>query len=71
MKSMERVTAQEAISLLDKLIATPSHSREESATADILEAFLREKGIDAQRIHNNVWAKCACFDAEKAAAAEG
>ena len=62
---MERVTAQEAISLLDKLIATPSHSREESATADILEAFLREKGIDAQRIHNNVWAKCACFDAEK------
>ena len=59
------VTAQEAIGLLDKLIATPSHSREESATADILEVFLRENGVDVQRIHNNVWAVCAGFDATK------
>ena len=59
------VTAQEAIELLDKLIATPSHSREESAVADILEAFLREKGIDVQRIHNNVWAMCENFDCNK------
>lgn len=59
------VTAQEAIELLDKLIATPSHSREESAVADILEAFLREKGIDVQRIYNNVWAKNANFDFRK------
>ena len=59
------VTAQEAIVLLDRLIATPSHSREENATADILEAFLRERGIDVQRIHNNVWAKCEHFDAAK------
>ncbi|MBR4848779.1 MAG: M20 family metallo-hydrolase [Bacteroidaceae bacterium] len=56
------VTAQEVIELLDKLIATPSHSREEGATADILEAFLRAKGIDVQRIHNNVWAKSLHFD---------
>ena len=62
---MGMVTAQEAIALLDKLIATPSHSRKESATADILEAFLREKGIDVQRIHNNVWALCKHFDAAK------
>lgn len=59
------VTVQEAMELLDKLIATPSHSREESAVADILEAFLREKGVDVQRIHNNVWAVCAGFDATK------
>ena len=56
------VTAQEAIELLDKLIATPSHSREEGATADILEVFLRAKGIDVQRVHNNVWAKSLHFD---------
>ena len=62
---MEKMTAQEAISLLDMLIATPSHSREENATADILEAFLRGKGIAVQRIHNNVWAKCMYFDATK------
>ena len=62
---MGMVTAQEAIVLLDKLIATPSISREEGATADILEAFLREKGIGVQRIHNNVWAQCKHFDAAK------
>lgn len=62
---MGTVTVQEAISLLDRLIATPSHSREEGATADILEAFLREKDIDVQRIHNNVWAKSHYFDESK------
>lgn len=62
---MGMVTAQEAIALLDKLIATPSHSREENATADILEDFLREKGFDVQRIHNNVWALCKHFDTAK------
>ena len=62
---MGKITAQDAISLLGRLIAEPSCSREESATADILEAFLREQGIDVQRIHNNVWAKCANFDPAK------
>ena len=62
---MNKVTPHDAIELFDRLIATPSISREECATADILEAFLREKGIEVQRIHNNVWAKCACFDASK------
>ena len=54
---MGQVTAQEAIALLDQLIATPSHSREEKATGDLIEAFLRAQGIDVQRIHNNIWAK--------------
>ena len=45
----------EAIALLDRLIATPSVSRDEAATADIIEEFLkaRVKGT-VQRIHNNV-----------------
>ncbi|MBQ2289486.1 MAG: acetylornithine deacetylase, partial [Bacteroidaceae bacterium] len=59
------MTAHDAFLLLDKLIATPSHSREENAVADILEAFLRDKGIDVQRIYNNVWAKNANFDFRK------
>lgn len=62
---MKKVTVRDTIALLDRLIATPSHSREEAATADILEAFLREHGADVQRIHNNVWAKCAGYDASK------
>lgn len=62
---MGKATVHNAIALLDKLISTPSHSREECMTADILETFLREQGVDVQRIHNNVWAKCTNFDASK------
>ena len=47
---MGQVSAQEAIALLDQLIATPSHSREEKATGDLIEAFLCAQGIDVQRI---------------------
>ena len=49
---------QESIALLDRLIATPSTSREEAATADIIEEFLhsRVKG-QVQRIHNNVYVR--------------
>ena len=49
---------QESIALLDKLIATPSVSRDESGTADIIEAFLKVhvKG-EVKRIYNNVYVR--------------
>lgn len=47
----------EAISLLKKLISTPSISRNEEKTADIIESYLKDKGFDVQGKHNNVWAK--------------
>lgn len=50
------------ISLLRQLIATPSLSRDEERTADILVGFLRENGVDAQRCVNNVWALSADYD---------
>ena len=53
----------EAIALLDSLIATPSVSRDEAATADIVEAFLKThvKG-NVQRIHNNVYVRTPHWD---------
>jgi acetylornithine deacetylase len=42
------------IELLQRLIATRSFSREENATADILEDYLRVAGRPVQRIGNNV-----------------
>lgn len=48
--------AIQAIGLLKKLIATPSFSREETQTADLIEAFFREKDIPTQRLKNNIWA---------------
>jgi acetylornithine deacetylase len=47
------------------LIATPSFSREEDKTADIIESFLQEHLIDANRHLNNIWAKNKYFDITK------
>ena len=57
---------EEYLSLLERLIATPSFSREEEGTASILEDFLSSRQIaDVHRDANNVWAACAHFDASK------
>lgn len=46
---------QEAVKLLKELITISSVSREESATAEILESFLISKGCQVFRKENNVW----------------
>lgn len=56
---------QQAVELLQKLIATQSFSKEESGTADIIERFLKEKGINPNRKINNIWARNKHFDAAK------
>lgn len=54
---------EESIDLLDRLIATPSTSRDEAATADIIEEFLRSrvKG-NVQRLYNNVYVRTPMWD---------
>ena len=52
----------EAIDLLKTLIATPSPSRDEGPTADLLFAFLAERGAAPERLANNVFAHSAGFD---------
>lgn len=54
-----------SVELLKQLIATPSFSKEEDKTADIIEAFLQSKNVDACRFLNNVWAKNKYFDETK------
>ncbi len=57
--------ADHALDLLQKLIATPSLSREEDATASILETFFEQHSIPAKRKGNNVWAVNKSFDPSK------
>ncbi len=45
----------DAISLLQKLIATPSISREEVHAADVFENELKSYGLDYERKGNNIW----------------
>jgi acetylornithine deacetylase len=59
------VLQQDAINLLKKLIATPSFSKEEDITADIIEDFLESKKVKANRHLNNVWATNKFFNADK------
>jgi acetylornithine deacetylase len=54
-----------AFNLLKGLIATPSFSKEEDNTADLIEDFLQSKNITAYRYLNNVWAKNKYFDNSK------
>lgn len=46
----------DSIELLQKLIATPSISKEEAQSADAIELFLKERGIKTFRKENNIWA---------------
>ena len=55
----------QAISLLKQLIETPSLSREEDRTADLIVSFLKERGVETERLGNNVWARNKHFDPQK------
>ncbi len=56
---------QTAKSLLTQLIETPSISREEEKTADILCDFFRSQGVKTERIGNNVIARNRDFSNSK------
>lgn len=53
---------KEAVELLQALIATPSTSRDEARTGDLLFAFLADHGAAPERLHNNVCARAEGFD---------
>lgn len=55
----------EAVELLQQLIAIPSLSREEDKTASALESFFAEHDISSKRHLNNVWAFNKFFDEAK------
>jgi acetylornithine deacetylase len=52
----------EAIFLLQKLVATPSISRKEAETAKLIQQFFGAKNIPTKRHLNNVWAVNKHFD---------
>jgi acetylornithine deacetylase len=54
-----------SLELLKELIATPSFSKEEDKTADIIVDFLNRHHIPSERVGNNVFAKSKYFDASK------
>jgi acetylornithine deacetylase len=55
----------DAVALLQQLIATPSFSKEENDTAEILVNFFEQRGVPCARVGNNVYAKNKTYDAAK------
>jgi acetylornithine deacetylase len=62
--NLQESLSNEAIGLLQKLIACPSYSREENGTAAILAEFFSEHNIPYQRKENNIWAKNQRYNKE-------
>lgn len=58
-------SAEKSISILQALIKEQSYSGQEKRTADIIEAYLHERGIITNRHINNVWAVSERFDSNK------
>ncbi|WP_373521189.1 M20 family metallo-hydrolase [Aquiflexum sp.] len=56
---------EDALLLLKELIETPSISKQENYTADIIQQFLESEGIPLQKSSNNIWAFNKFFDAKK------
>lgn len=62
MEANKHTYASAAIALLQKLIATPSFSKEEDVTAFILFDYLQRSGVTPHRHLNNIWATNKNFD---------
>lgn len=61
MENLEHLK-KEALQLLKDLIRTPSLSKSEDKTADIIQAYLKQKAIFTHRKGNNIWAYHKEFD---------
>lgn len=59
------MTTQQAIDLLQRLISTPSLSRDEAAVAEIIVAEFERWGFAPHRWGNNVWAEAWAHDEQK------
>jgi acetylornithine deacetylase len=62
---MNKVNYENAIGLLKQLIATPSFSKEENDTAEIISDFFDKYGVTFARVGNNIYAKNKYYDAAK------
>lgn len=54
----------DAIELLKRLIATPSFSKEENQTADLIQNFFSDRNIPYSRLENNIWSRNQHFNKE-------
>src|SRR5881628_2100731 len=59
------ILTDKAVALLKQLISTPSFSKEENDTAELIVEFFNSNQIPCSRVGNNIYAKNAYYDAAK------
>lgn len=59
------ILQQSAIELLKQLITTPSFSKEEDKTAEIIKTYLQQQGVEVKCVKNNVYARNTHYDSSK------
>lgn len=57
--------SERVVALLKEMICRPSHTGEEEAVADLIEARLRKGGIESKRLYNNVYAYADGYNPER------
>jgi acetylornithine deacetylase len=62
---MEKQLYNGAVNLLKQLISTPSFSKEENDTADIIVSFFETHNIPCSRVGNNIYAKNRHYDVNR------
>lgn len=62
---MNKINYGNAVGLLKQLISTPSFSKEENDTAQIICDFFNVHGVSFARVGNNIYAKNKYYDAAK------
>ena len=65
MSQSTQLLFEKAVVLLKQLINTPSFSKEENDTADLISRFLEENGVPYKRVGNNIYARNAYYDEAK------
>ena len=55
----------QSVILLEKMIAIPSVSREETLVSDMLQEYLNSTGLTVHRSDNNLWLVDPYYDAER------
>jgi len=62
---MEQKLYDDAVGLLKQLISTPSFSKEENDTADIIVKFFEDRDVTCSRVGNNIYAKNKYYDVNR------
>ncbi|NDE09168.1 MAG: M20/M25/M40 family metallo-hydrolase [Chitinophagia bacterium] len=62
---MKNLLSDSAVLLLKQLIATPSFSKEEQDTANIISTFFEQQGVQYERVGNNIYAKNKHYNISK------